>query len=64
MCSDLTKLGDDELLAQLDEHRALLGGESIANDYGCETVRGVTSRITAFEAELDRRGSAVSRDAT
>ena len=25
MCSDLTELGDDELLAQLDEHRALLG---------------------------------------
>jgi hypothetical protein len=63
VCSDLTKLGDDELLAQLDEHRALLG-ESIANDYGCETVRGVTIRITAFETELGRRGSATSRDAT
>ena len=63
MSSDVSKLGDDELLALLGEHRALLG-ESIANDYGCGTVCTVTSRIAELEAELDRRGSAASRDGT
>ena len=61
MSRDVTKLGDAELLALLGEQRALLG-ESIANDYGCGTVRTVTSRIAEFEAELDRRGSTASRD--
>jgi hypothetical protein len=53
---DVTKLDDDQLLALLNEHRALLG-ESIANDYGSGTVRSVTLRIAEFEAEIHRRGS-------
>ncbi|MFD9666472.1 hypothetical protein ACFWAY_33465 [Rhodococcus sp. NPDC059968] len=55
MGNDVTKLGDDELIVQLDECRARLG-ESIANDYGCETVRGITSRVGELEAEAERRG--------
>ncbi|RZK93906.1 MAG: hypothetical protein EOP30_09425 [Rhodococcus sp. (in: high G+C Gram-positive bacteria)] len=61
--SALTKLGDDQLLALLDEHRALLG-ESIANDYGSETVRSVMIRIAEFEAEVDRRGAATPGSST
>ncbi|MEV0948377.1 hypothetical protein [Rhodococcus sp. NPDC049939] len=52
---DTANLGDDELIIALSEQRALLG-ESIANDYGCDTVGGVTRKIRELESELDRRG--------
>ncbi|WP_169846694.1 hypothetical protein [Rhodococcus marinonascens] len=52
---DTTNLADNELIVALSEQRALLG-ESIANDYGCDTVDGVTRLIGELEAEVDRRG--------
>ncbi|WP_198163254.1 hypothetical protein [Rhodococcus sp. WMMA185] len=53
---DIAGLTDEELIVALNEQRALLG-ESIANDYGCDTISDVTRRIKELETELDRRRS-------